>query len=46
MTYSQLFNQALELLDEQGAEEAYELVKQEWQNVENANESQLYNLAY
>ena len=34
MTYSQLFNQALELLDEQGAEEAYELVKQEWQNVE------------
>ena len=46
MTYSQLFNQALELLDEQGAEEAYELVKQEWQNVENANEAQLYNLAY
>ena len=46
MTYSQLFNQALELLDEQGAEEAYELVKEEWQNVENANEAQLYNLAY
>lgn len=46
MTYSQLFNQALELLDEQGAEEAYALVKQEWQNVENANEAQLYNLAY
>ena len=27
MTYSQLFNQALELLDERGADEAYELVK-------------------
>lgn len=46
MTYTQLLNQALELLDEEGADEAYQLVKQEWKQVANTNEAQLYNLAY
>lgn len=46
MTYTQLLNRALELLDEQGPEQAYELMKEEGSRVENANQAQIYNFTY
>lgn len=46
MTYNQLLNQSLALLEQQGPEAAYELMCKEGKQVENANEAQLYNFAY
>lgn len=46
MTYTQLLNRALTLLDEQGPEAAYQLMKQEGFQAEYANQAQIYNFAY
>lgn len=46
MTYAQLLNHTLELLDEEGPEKAYEFMKEEGKNTEYANPAQLYNFAY
>lgn len=46
MTYTQLLNNALEILDEKGAEQAYCFMKEEAPKVSNANQAQLYNFTY
>ena len=46
MTYTQLLNRAIALLDEQGPEAAYQLMKTEGFEVEYANQAQIYNFAY
>lgn len=43
MTYTQLLNTALELLDEQGPQQAFDFMQQQSPNVEYANPAQLYN---
>ena len=46
MTYTQLLNTALELLDEQGPQQAFDFMQQQSPNVEYANPAQLYNFSY
>ena len=46
MTYTQLLNRAIALLDEQGPEAAYQLMKTEGFEIEYANQAQIYNFAY
>ena len=46
MTYTQVLNRSLELLDEEGPEAAYRFIKEEGFQVKNANEAQIYNFAY
>ena len=46
MTYAQLMNRALELLDEEKPEEAYEFMKEEGPKAEYANPAQVYNFTY
>ena len=41
MTYTQLLNTALELLDEQGPQQAFDFMQQQSPNVEYANPAQL-----
>ncbi len=43
MTYTQLLNTALELLDEQGPQQAFDFMQQQSPNIEYANPAQLYN---
>ena len=46
MTYTQVLNRSITLLDEEGPESAYRFIKEEGFYVENANEAQIYNFAY
>ena len=46
MTYTQLLNTALELLDEQGPQQAFDFMQQQSPNIEYANPAQLYNFSY
>ena len=46
MTYLQLMNHALELLDEEGPEETYQFMQEEGPKAEYANQAQIYNFTY